>query len=154
MKVVFYSDHCEYSNKLLAYLDKHNIKSLFKLICIDNIEPPKEIDIVPTIIDDMLNQPLKGKKAFEYLLNLKYFNNPTNNIELVKDIPSNPDIPEDEKAQKDLNTTNLEITTEKNIATTFHEENKTGNVAKSTQQMVNLRSGQDKMFSLLMRMRR
>ena len=137
MKVVFYSDHCEYSNKLLAYLDKHNIRSLFKLICIDNIEPPKEIDIVPTIIDDMLNQPLKGKKAFEYLVNLKYFNNPTNNIELVKELPSNP-----------------EITVEKNIATTFHEENKTENALKSTQQMVNLRAGQDKMFTLLMKMRR
>ena len=64
------------------------------------------------------------------------------------------EIPEDEKAQKDLNTTNLEITVEKNIATTFHEENKTENALKSTQQMVNLRAGQDKMFTLLMKMRR
>jgi hypothetical protein len=49
----------------MAYLDKHNIKSMFKLICIDNVDPPEYIDIVPTIIDSELNQPLKGKKAFE-----------------------------------------------------------------------------------------
>jgi hypothetical protein len=50
------------------------IKSLFKLINIDKTQAPQEIDIVPTIIDTELNQPLKGKKAFEYLLNIKYFN--------------------------------------------------------------------------------
>ena len=101
MKLVFYSEKCEYCKKLLAFLDKHNINSLFSLINIDNIDPPKEIDIVPTIIDSELNQPLKGKKAFEYLLNIKYFNNPTNNIELVKDIPANPNIPEDNLANKE-----------------------------------------------------
>lgn len=98
MKVIFYSDHCEYSKKLLAYLDKHNMRSYFKLINIDINPPPKEIDIVPTIIDEELNQPLKGKKAFEYILNIKYFNNPTNNIELVKYLPPNPDVKEDSKA--------------------------------------------------------
>lgn len=108
MKVVFYSEHCDYCKKLLAYLDKYNIKSLFKLINIDKVTAPKDIDIVPTIIDTELNQPLKGKKAFEYLLNIKYFNNPTNNIDFVKDIPTNPNIPEDEKAVKSK-TLNLEI---------------------------------------------
>ena len=152
MKVIFYSNHCEHSIKLMAYLDKHNIKSMFKLICIDNVDPPEYIDIVPTIIDSELNQPLKGKKAFEYLLNLKYFNNPTNNIELVKEIPSNPEIPEDDKAQTITSTNNLEL--DNNIASTFHENNKNTDVMKSTQQMINMRTGQDKMLSLLMNMRR
>jgi hypothetical protein len=100
MKVVFYSTKCEYSNKLLQYLEKNNITSLFKLVNIDNIIPPKEIDIVPTILDTELNQPMKGKEAFKYLLNLKYFNNPTNNIDYIKDLPPNPDIPEDNMANK------------------------------------------------------
>ncbi len=108
MKVVFYSEQCDYSKKLLAYLDRHSIKSLFKLVNVDKVSAPKDIDIVPTIIDTELNQPLKGKKAFEYLLNIKYFNNPTNNIEFEKYIPANPNIPEDEKANKSK-TLNLEI---------------------------------------------
>ncbi len=51
---------------------------------------------------------MKGKKAFEYLLNLKYFNNPTNNIDYVKELPTNPDIPEDDKAIQSK-TTSLEL---------------------------------------------
>jgi hypothetical protein len=97
---------------MITYLDKHNIKSMFKLVNIDNIDPPKEIDIVPTIVDTELIQPLKGKKAFEYLLNIKYFNNPTNNIDYIKDLPDNPLIPIDDKANNDT-TQNLEI--DKNI---------------------------------------
>ena len=121
MKVIFYSDNCQYCNNMLTYLDKNNIRSLFKLINIDVIEPPKEIDIVPTIIDTELTQPLKGKKAFEYLLNIKYFNNPTNNIDYIKDLPENPNIPEDDKAVQnnslnlELNKTNLELNTDKDI---------------------------------------
>ena len=157
MKVLFYSNHCEYSNKLLAYLDKHNIKNIFKLVCIDNVDPPKEIDIVPTIVDSELTQPLKGKKAFDYLFNLKYFNNPTNNIELVKDLPSNTDIPEDEKANE-VTINSLELdnknATSNNISTTFHENNKSGDVMKATQQMINMRGGQDKMLSLLLHMKK
>ena len=108
MKVIFYSDNCQYCTNMLTYLDKNNIRSLFKLINIDVIEPPKEIDIVPTIIDTELTQPLKGKKAFEYLLNIKYFNNPTNNIDYIKDLPENPNIPEDDKAIQN-NSLNLEL---------------------------------------------
>ena len=108
MKVIFYSDKCQYCNNMMLYLDKHQIKSMFKLINIDNINPPEEIDIVPTIVDTELNQSLNGKKAFEYLLNIKYFNNPTNNVDYIKDLPENPVIPEDDKAIQN-NSTNLEI---------------------------------------------
>ena len=121
MKVIFYSDNCQYCNNMLTYLDKNNIRSLFKLINIDVIDPPKEIDIVPTIIDTELTQPLKGKKAFDYLLNIKYFNNPTNNIDYIKDLPENPNIPEDDKAIQnnslnlELSKTTLELNTDKDI---------------------------------------
>jgi len=108
MKIIFYSDKCNYCNSMIEYLNKHNIISLFKLFNIDNNNPPDGIDVVPTIIDTELIQPLKGKKAFEYLLNIKYFNNPTNNIEYVKDIPLKPEIPEDDKAFS-KNMINLEI---------------------------------------------
>jgi hypothetical protein len=114
MRVVFYSKKCEYSNKLIAYLEKNNIKNLFEFINIDETEPPDYIDLVPTIVDTKLNQPMKGKKAFEYLLNLKYFNNPTNNIEYIKELPTNPDIPEDDKAIQSK-TQSLELSSSNNI---------------------------------------
>jgi hypothetical protein len=107
MKIIFYSDKCEYCKKMFLYLDKNNITSLFKLINIDNNNYPN-IDIVPTIVDSYLLEPMKGKKAFEYLLSIKYFNNPTNNIDYIKELPANPEIYEDEKASKNM-TNNLEI---------------------------------------------
>ena len=97
MKVIFYSSNCEHCNKLISYLDKYNIKNQFKLINIDTLDKiPNSIDIVPTIIDSDLNQPLKGKKAFEYVNNLKYFNNSTNNY-TIHNLPK-PNIEEDNKA--------------------------------------------------------
>jgi hypothetical protein len=167
MRVIFYSEQCDYCNKLLAYLDKYNINSLFKLINIDKNIAPKDIDIVPTIIDTELNQPLKGKKAFEYLFNIKYFNNPTNNVEYIKEIPANPNIPEDEKAIKSKSL-NLELNqqqnqdginevfkeNETNESTNFHENNANNTVSKTTQEMVNARNVQDKKLSLLLQMRR
>lgn len=122
MKVVFYSKKCEYSNKLIAYLEKNNIKNLFEFINIDETEAPDYIDIVPTIIDTKLNQPMKGKKAFEYLINLKYFNNPTNNIDYVKELPSNPNIPEDDKAiQSKISSLELGSSNTNNNETNFND---------------------------------
>ena len=112
MKIIFYSEHCEYCKKMLAYLEKHNITSVFKLIDINsNNNIPKEIDIVPTIIDSELNQPLKGKQAFEYLLNIKYFNSPTNNISYLNSIQT-PNIVEDKMANN-LSVPNMASTNEK-----------------------------------------
>jgi hypothetical protein len=53
---------------------------------------------------------MKGKKAFEYLLSIKYFNNPTNNVDY--ELPPKPEIIEDEKASANI-TNNLEIVKEK-----------------------------------------
>lgn len=168
MKVIFYSEQCDYCKKLLSYLDKYNIKALFRLINIDKTPAPKEIDIVPTIIDTELNQPLKGKKAFEYLLHVKYFNNPTNNIEYIKELPPNPEIPEDDKADKtDIINLNLDnsnlfiIKTESQIndlfkeneSSTFYEATKQMDVSKSSQEMSQLRQVQDKKLQALLKMR-
>jgi hypothetical protein len=152
MKIIFYSEQCEYSKKLIAYLDKNNIKNIFKLVNIDNIEAPKEIDIVPYIIDTELNQPMKGKKAFEYLLNLKYFNNPTNNIEYINQLPPNPNIPEDEKAIN-IESLNLEIT-EDNLSKKFYESNINKTTQQATNEMVKQRTNQDNKLAILMKMRR
>ena len=172
MKVIFYSEHCEHCKKMLLYLNKYNIASLFKLIDIDTNEVPKEIDIVPTIIDSELNQPLKGKQAFEYLVNIKYFNNPTNNIEYVKEIPNNPQIPVDELANKlniinleinpDINSTNNKVNSDSNLnelfdsndSTTFYETHKNNEVSKATVEMNNQRQIQDKKLSILLQMKR
>jgi len=99
MKIIFYSTNCKYCLKLLEYLDKHNIKNIFKLVDIDKNKIPKNIKIVPTLIDTDLNQPLTEKSVFDYVINLRYFNNPTNNIDLLNKI-QNPNILEDNKALK------------------------------------------------------
>jgi len=130
MKIIFYSNKCIYCNKLLEYIDKHNLKYLFKLINIDithNI--PNNIDIVPTIIDTDLNQPLKSKKVFEYIVNIKYFNNSTNNIDYINNIPPNPIINEDEKAFKN-NLINLEISELSNCDTIINNNNNNNNNTK------------------------
>lgn len=153
MKIIFYSDQCEYSKKMLAYLDKYNIKYLFKLVNINEVDIPKEIDMVPTIIDDELNQALKGKSAFEYLVNIKYFNNMTNNIDYINLIPANPKICEDNMANK-IKDTSLELDTKDNEALNFFENNKNNNLTKVSNDMVQLRTTQDSKLSILLKMKR
>ena len=100
MKVLFYSNNCVHSKKMLTDINTFGIIDMFTLINVDITPPPDGIDIVPTIVDSDINQPLKGKKAFEYINNFKYFNNPTNNIEYLASMQPNPIIEEDEKASK------------------------------------------------------
>jgi arsenate reductase-like glutaredoxin family protein len=180
MKVVFYSEQCEYSKKLLAYLEKNNIKNLFKLVNIDNTDVPDDIDVVPSIVDTELNQPMKGKKAFEYLLNLKYFNNPTNNVDFIKELPPNPNIPEDDKAVKskilnlELGSTNtntvstetilndlftnisknVSLVQETNESKKLHESNSNKSTEQAVQEMLAQRNIQDSKLALLMKMKR
>jgi glutaredoxin-related protein len=111
MKILFYSDNCEFSNKIIQYIKKNNIDSLFKMINIHTNKIPQDIKIVPTIIDTDLNNIMEGKNAFEYLINIKYFNIPTNNIEYIYKIPENPKIIEDKLAiQNSVQNISLEIT--------------------------------------------
>lgn len=100
MIVLFYSEQCQYCAKLLEYITSHNIKKLFKMINVDTATRiPPNVTIVPTIIDTTIEAPLEGKHALEYLFNQKYFNHPTNNIELwINNGVPTPLIEEDKKA--------------------------------------------------------
>ncbi len=99
MKVLFYSDRCKFSKEIILKLKESKFSNEFKLINIDNSKVPSKIKVVPTIIDPEYKDILEGKKAFEYLFNKKYFDNPTNNFYLWKDknIPR-PSIEEDKLA--------------------------------------------------------
>ena len=55
MKIIFYSDKCKYCKKLFEYLEKNNLKDLFKLINVDNTDVSHNIKIVPSIFYDQLN---------------------------------------------------------------------------------------------------
>jgi hypothetical protein len=100
MRILFYSESCNFCLKLLEYINKNNLGQYFKMICIDEktAKIPKHITIVPTVIDTTIESPMEGKRAFEYVINQKYFNHPTNNIEYTKNGIPIPTIEEDMKA--------------------------------------------------------
>ena len=150
MKELYYSENCNICLKLIEYLEKNNIINQFKLIDINKNEKPKEVDVIPTIIDSDLNQPQKGKQAFEYLLNIKYFNNPTNNIEYIKNIPPNPKI-ENDKLASIHKSDGLEIV---NDTQKFYDDNKDNELSKISQNMVDARQKQEKTLSVLLRMKK
>lgn len=80
MKILFYSTMCNFCNDLINKLKESNYIDEFKLVNINESKIPEKIKVVPTIIDSEVKDLLEGKKAFEYLFNKKYFNNPTNNL--------------------------------------------------------------------------
>jgi len=132
MILLFYSDECVLSNKLLEYINKNNLNEYFNMININKISNiPTNITIVPTIIDTTIEAPIEGKKAFEYVINQKYFNRPTNNIDywINNNIPK-PNIDEDNKAINRHNfnfaaiDTTLEIENTIKIDTVKSETNK------------------------------
>ena len=150
MRELYYSESCNVCLKLIEYLEKNNIINQFKLIDINKNEKPKEVDVVPTIIDSDLNQPQKGKQAFEYLLNIKYFNNPTNNIEYVKNIPPNPKI-ENDKLASIHKSDGLEII---NDTQKFYDDNKDNELSKISQNMADARQKQEKTLAVLLRIKK
>lgn len=99
MKILFYSERCKFSSELIKKLKDTKFSKEFQLINIDNNQVPSKIKVVPTIIDPEYKDLLEGKKAFEYIFNKKYFDNPTNNLFLWKDkLVPKPDIKEDKLA--------------------------------------------------------
>ena len=132
MIILFHSEECKYSIKLIEYIQKNNLTEFFKLINIDTLSKiPENISIVPTIIDSNIEAPLEGKKAFEYVVNHKFFNHPTNNIDFWVSNPiPKPLIEEDTKAIDKLNLSafaNLDI----------DNESTTQNIVKHTTKPVN-----------------
>ena len=123
MIILFYSENCNFCLKLLEYINKNNLKQYFKMICIDEKTSriPKHITIVPTVIDITIEAPMEGKKAFEYVINKKYFNHPTNNIEYTKNGVPIPTIEEDMKAGSSKSGTSF-IYVDKDIEKKFIEK--------------------------------
>jgi hypothetical protein len=112
MHILLYSEKCENCHKILALLDKSSFNNLFKIININNTQLDlskfKNLEL-PIIIDKKLAKPINGKNVNDYINNLKYFNNPTNNM-----IYNNnnsiliPNIKEDDKAiSNNINYLNL-----------------------------------------------
>lgn len=85
MNLLFYSKKCIFSINLEDLINKEDLNDLFIKINIDNIDNRKKfqslgLDKIPTIITKTSNTPLFGKVAFEWINNLKYFHQITNNI--------------------------------------------------------------------------
>ena len=67
MIILFYSNQCQFSEKLLEYIKKNNLEKYFKMINIDeDIKIPDNITIVPTIIDDTI-EGMASEQAIHYL---------------------------------------------------------------------------------------
>lgn len=80
--ILFYSDKCPYCHKLLVEIEKKNLMSGLKFVCVDTVRAPPMITQVPTLIVPQCTKPLVGKEAFAWVSNQGYFNIPTNNIQL------------------------------------------------------------------------
>lgn len=99
MKILFYSNKCNYSLKIIEIINSLKINDI-KFICVDNnTNLPSKLEKVPTLIIPEINQPLVGNNAFKWFELQQKINNNTNNI--------NSSIKIDENAfsnTKDLNT--------------------------------------------------
>jgi len=73
MKVLFYSEKCNFSKEIIIQLKETEAYKEFTLINIDENKVPNKIKVVPTIVDSEIKNLLEGKKAFEYLFNKKYY---------------------------------------------------------------------------------
>jgi len=115
MKVLFYSEKCKYSSELIKKLKDTKFSKEFQHVNIDCSPVPSQIKVVPTIIDPEYKDLLEGKKAFEYIFNKKYFDNPTNNLLFWKDkdLP-NPDIKEDRLANQNYSSLGITDTKDEN----------------------------------------
>lgn len=105
---VFYSNKCQYCEKLLQTIQKEKLVEQCQLICFEtNPEKiPSIITNVPTIIAKNLMKPLVGIETIKWIENIKYFNQTTNNINSNNVI--NPNIV---SALKDLEYNKSELTT-------------------------------------------
>ena len=109
MKVLFYSNNCQFCKEILLKLEKSKMKDEIKTICIDENNSFTQVKIVPTIIDSDYKEILEGKKAFDYLKNKDFFDFPTNNFLTwkEKEIPD-PKIEKDKMAVDTDTSNNLD----------------------------------------------
>jgi|UniRef100_A0A6C0IVB7 hypothetical protein len=137
MKVLFYSEKCNFSKEIIIQLKETDAYTEFTLVNIDENKVPSKIKVVPTIVDSEIKNLLEGKKAFEYLYNKKYFNIPTNNFYLWKDkVLPTPDIKEDNLAKNDhddiLNSQKIDESKEENTSKPIEPVKTRINLSKNT----------------------
>jgi len=75
--LLFIKDNCDLSNKLLSLIGE-----TFRVLNTDSIKVPNELKDynVPFIIVKNIIKPMEREYAIAYLENIKFFNQPTNNI--------------------------------------------------------------------------
>lgn len=103
--ILIFSKKCVKCEKLLEYINEHKLQKYIKFICYEEQKNlvPNSVIVVPTLINTELQVPLEGKKAFEHIINLRYFYHPTNNnIYLSQGVPI-PLIEKYDKSYEDPN---------------------------------------------------
>ena len=80
---IFYSSQCMHSMKLINLIQTENLINEFNLIQLETNRDkiPSYIQSVPTIVAPNLSKPLIGKECINWIINRKYFNQTTNNIQ-------------------------------------------------------------------------
>jgi hypothetical protein len=85
LNIIFYSNRCKHSIKLINLLKEKNILKDFNMILVDdNKKIPKIIKKVPTLIIKDINIPLEGNAAFNWLNTITKFHQITNNIKYTE----------------------------------------------------------------------
>lgn len=75
-RILFYSEKCQTSNKLIIFMKNLNILSSFQMISIEQLQKnnkpiPGSITKVPAICLPELNSILEGRHAFEWIENIR-----------------------------------------------------------------------------------
>ena len=105
MKILFYSNKCNYCLKLLNIINQLKNNDI-KLICVDNnTKIPSNLEKVPTLIIPDINEPLVGNKAFNWIELQSKTNNLTHNINFSEKV-NDDDFKHSDKLEKTFNNSN------------------------------------------------
>lgn len=86
--ILFYSNKCPHSNKLITMITNHNLNNRFNFVCIENVPRsniPKFITKVPTIVVNG-KQPFIGASSFNYINALLLTWQNTNSYESINKV--------------------------------------------------------------------
>lgn len=84
--ILYYSRRCKFCTQVLDKLHKNDMLTTVTLLDIDTHAFPESIKKVPTLHGSAFNKPLVGKKVFEWIDTVRYFNNSSNNIRVVNKV--------------------------------------------------------------------
>ena len=79
---IYYSSQCIHSDKVIKLIETEKLINEFNFIQLETHRDkfPSYITSLPTIIAPNLSKPLVGVECINWILNRKYFNQTTNNI--------------------------------------------------------------------------